>query len=113
MCLARDSPSCRTVQIPPEWHGWMVYAHDIPGNQVNAKFAKPFREPWRMNQTFLRKQFFPDAPEGFHKPPGQWGDNVARGRIGPKYASWDPKASSTEPATLRNYADNSKRLDIE
>ena len=101
-------------QIPPEWHGWMIYAHDIPGNQVNAKFAQPFREPWRMNPTFLRKQF--GHEEGFHKPPGQWGKvNVARGRIGPKYASWDPNgtAASAEPATLRNYADNSKRLDIE
>jgi len=68
--------------IPPEWHGWMIYAHDIPGNQVNAKFAQPFREPWRMNQSFLRKQF--GHEEAFHKPPGQWGKvNVARGRIGP------------------------------
>ena len=100
--------------IPPEWHGWMIYAHDIPGNQVNARFAQPFREPWRMNQSFLRKQF--GHEEAFHKPPGQWGKvNVARGRIGPKYASWDPNgdAASAEPATLRNYADNSKRLHIE
>ena len=36
-----------------------------------------------------------------------------RSGIGPKYASWDPRGTSSEPATLRNYADNSKRLDIE
>ena len=35
----------------------------------------------------------------------------ARGRIGPKYAAWDPNGSN-EPAELRNYADNSKRLEI-
>ena len=112
MRVARNSLSRRTLQIPPEWHGWMVYAHDMPGSLVNAKFAKPFSEPWRMNQTFLRKQFYPDQPEGFHKPPGSWGPNVARGRIGPKYAPWDPNGSPSEPATLRNYADNAKRLEI-
>jgi len=94
-------------QIPPEWHGWMTYMHDIPGQSVNAKFAKPFREPWRINQTFLRKPFYPDEPEAYHKPPGQWGNTVARGRIGPKYQAWDPNGSN-EPAKLRNYADNSR-----
>eukprot|EP00908_Phaeocystis_cordata_P018993 Transcript_30491.p2 GENE.Transcript_30491~~Transcript_30491.p2 ORF type:complete len:218 (-),score=76.94 Transcript_30491:219-872(-) len=101
--------------IPPEWHGWMTYMHDIPGSTVNAKYAQPFRTPWRENQTFLRKEFYPDEPAGFHKPPGQWGvrtpEQPARGRIGPKYAAWDPNGSN-EPAELRNYADNSKRLEI-
>ena len=108
-------PNAALVQIPPEWHGWMTYMHDIPGSTVNAKYAQPFRKPWRENQTFLRKEFYPDEPAGFHKPPGQWGvrtpEQPARGRIGPKYAAWDPNGSN-EPAELRNYADNSKRLEI-
>merc|ERR1712129_376637 len=87
--------------IPPEWHGWMVYAHDIPGNQVNAKFAQPFREPWRMNPTFLRKQFYPDAPEGFHKPPGQWGEMCRVVASGP---STPPGTPGARRASLRRCA---------
>ena len=81
--------------------------HDMPGQNVNAKYAKAFRTPWVMNQSMQRKHFLPDEPEAYHKPPGQWGNTVARGRIGPKYQSWDPNGSN-EPHMLRNYADNSK-----
>ena len=103
------------AMIPPEWHGWMTYMHDMPGHLVNKRFAKPFRTPWVGNQTYQRKEFFPEmvrGEEGFHKPPGQWSQNTPRGRIGPKYASWDPNGSGAPPK-LRNFADNSQHLSIE
>lgn len=108
--------------VSPDWHGWLHYMHDIPGNQVLAKFGQPFKQPHRVNQTMLRPQYTTPAgltskdheegqPAGFHMPPGQSGNTKPRGRLGAKYQVWDPSGVKVE-SELRNYADNSKTLHL-
>mmetsp|Transcript_70144 Transcript_70144/g.116516 ORF Transcript_70144/g.116516 Transcript_70144/m.116516 type:complete len:223 (-) Transcript_70144:152-820(-) len=108
--------------VSPDWHGWLHYMHDTPGNKVVADFGKPFKQPHRVNQTMLRpcyttppgitsKDHSEGEPAAFHKPPGAWGENIKRGRLGAKYQAWDPSGSSG-PSELRNYADNAKTLHI-
>ena len=52
---------------------------------------------------------FPNGKELYHKPPGPWGNQKTRGRIGPKYESW----YNPTPKEQRNFADNTKTLHIE
>jgi NADH:ubiquinone oxidoreductase subunit len=96
--------------VSPEWHGWLHYTHDKPGNILAAEFEKPFKQPHLINQSMMRPEFGFES-HGHHQPPGELGARVARGRIGPKYESWSgaPQKGNKE---LRNYADNSETLHI-
>jgi len=98
--------------VAPDWHGWLHYMHDIPGSQVDKHFGKPFKQQLPVNQTMLRSHYTgrPASEDEFHQPPGTWGTKIARGRLGPKYESW--LNGSEENKELKNFADNSKRLDI-
>ena len=48
-----------------------------------------------------------------HKPPGAAAQRQPkqRGRLGPKYESWDPNGEAA-PSLQRNYADNAKTLHL-
>ncbi len=111
------SPPARPAQISPEWHGWLHYQQDKTGQQVNAEFNQPFRTAHTINPTLKRpvypgKHINPDGGADYYTPPGQWGNTVARGRVGKKYQAWDGQSKSAEPAEIRNYYDNRKTLDI-
>jgi hypothetical protein len=107
--------------VHPDWHGWIHYNHDIPGDRVSKLYSKPFKQHHRVNQTMLRpcyttppnmtsKHFLEGKPPGYHMPPGAWGDTKPRGRLGPKYQPWvEGGPALTEQ---RNYADNSKTLQL-
>jgi len=95
--------------VSPEWHGWLHYTHDKPGNVLAAEFEKPFKMPHTINQSMLRPEF--DREDGFHQPPGTLGARIVRGRVGPKYESWIESVQTSKPE-LRNYADNEKTLHI-
>eukprot|EP00965_Chrysotila_dentata_P124532 4115494-Pleurochrysis_carterae.AAC.2 len=49
-------------QVSPDWHGWLHYMHDKPGNHVSKEFAKPFSMKHSINQTMLRPEY--TTPEG-------------------------------------------------
>ena len=71
--------------VSPEWHGWLHYVHDKPGNQLAKEFEKPFKQPHTINQSMLRPEFSRDGldapvPPAFHQPPGATGARVERGR---------------------------------
>ena len=93
--------------ISPDWHGWMHYMHDRPGSSISEEFSPPFKQQHRVNQTFLRPCFGIDGNDQdlTHKPPGQWGNRVERGRLGPKYQAWDPSGDKP-PALTRNHTDS-------
>jgi len=74
-----------------------------------AEFEKPFKQPHMINQSMLRPEF--GFENGFHQPPGSIGQQIARGRIGPKYEAYVGSPQSAKPE-LRNYADNSETLHI-
>lgn len=108
--------------VAPDWHGWLHYSHDTPGNIVSQIHSKPFKQQHRVNQTMLRpeyttppgitsKEFDEGLPAAFHKPPGAMGQDKPRGKLGPKYQPWDPSGKNAAPQ-LRNYADNTKILDM-
>ena len=128
------------LQVSPDWHGWLHYMHDIKGDQTQARFGKPFKMQHRVNPTFLRPCAPPPGCRlravvitrlrlptprpliaGFgiidgdetHKPPGAATQRQPkqRGRLGPKYESWDPNGESA-PSLQRNYADNAKTLHL-
>ena len=98
-------------------NGWLHYQQDKTGQQVNAEFNQPFRTAHTINPTLKRpvypgKHINPDGDADYYTPPGQWGNTVARGRVGKKYQAWDGASKSSEPAEIRNYYDNRKTLDI-
>jgi len=95
--------------VSPEWHGWLHYTHDKTGPQMVAEFEKPFKQSHIINQSMLRPEF--GFENGFHQPPGSIGQQIARGRVGPKYESYVGSPQSAKPE-LRNYADNSETLHI-
>mmetsp|Transcript_13623 Transcript_13623/g.41456 ORF Transcript_13623/g.41456 Transcript_13623/m.41456 type:complete len:224 (-) Transcript_13623:372-1043(-) len=108
--------------IHPDWHGWIHYMHDIPGDKVALQHSKPFKQHHRVNQTMLRpyyttpagftsKHFEEGQPAAYHTPPGAMDNKKPRGRLGPKYSSWDP-SGQTAKNELRNYADNTKILGL-
>jgi NADH:ubiquinone oxidoreductase subunit len=107
--------------VHPDWHGWIHYMHDIPGDRVSRDFSKPFKQHHRINQTMLRpyyttpanttsKHFVEGQPPAHHTPPGALDNKRPRGRLGPKFQPWRPGAPVQNE--LRNYADNTKILDM-
>ena len=84
--------------------------HDMPGHVVLAKYGQGFVQPHKMNQTLMRAQY--GNADGIHRPPGSLQQTKPRGRIGPKYEAWEEVSDPDEPKELRNYADNSKTLQI-
>lgn len=109
--------------VHPDWHGWLHYMHDIPGQLVSLEFSKPFKQHHRVNQTMLRpyyttpagitsKHHEEGAAPAYHMPPGAWGNPKPRGRLGPKYQAWDPDGGEKQPNLLRNFVDNTKILDM-
>lgn len=98
--------------VHPDWHGWLHYMHDIPGQLVSLEFSKPFKQHHRVNQTMLRpyyttpagitsKHHEEGAAPAYHMPPGAWGNPKPRGRLGPKYQAWDPDGGEKQPNLLR------------
>ena len=82
---------------------------------MNAEFNQPFRTAHTINPTLKRpvytqKHINPEGDADYYTPPGQWGNKVSRGRVGPKYEAWD--GAATQPRKLRNYYDNHKNLDM-
>ena len=67
---------------------------------------------WQAAPVYPGKHINPDGGADYYTPPGQWGNTVARGRVGKKYQAWDGQSKSAEPAEIRNYYDNRKTLDI-
>ena len=94
-------------QVSPEWHGWIHYMHDKPGQATHAAHGQPFRMPLPINQTMMRPQYG-FAEDHTHKPPGSFFQDKPRGRVGPKYQAW----TGAPDQTLKNFADNSKTLEI-
>jgi len=108
--------------VHPDWHGWVHYTHDVPGNKVSADFSKCFKQHHRVNQTMLRpeyttpvnftsKDFSEGLPPAFHTPPGAVNCTKPRGRLGPKYQPWSPTGEAPKNE-LRNYANNTKILSM-
>jgi len=102
--------------VSPTWHGWLHYMHDKTGPVLAAEFEKPFKQEHKINQSMLRPEFTREGldvpfPTAFHQPPGTYAARVTRGRIGPKYEAWNGSPATANPE-LRNYADNSKTLEI-
>ena len=58
----------------------------------------------------VKVDYNPEGDADYYTPPGQWGNKVSRGRVGPKYEAWD--GAATQPRKLRNYYDNHKNLDM-
>lgn len=92
--------------ISPEWHGWIHYMHDKPGYTTIPAHDKPFTQPHAINQTMLRPEY--GYENATHKPPGSYRQDKPRGRVGPKYQAW----TGAPDQSLKNFADNSKTLDI-
>ncbi|KOO21531.1 NADH dehydrogenase [Chrysochromulina tobinii] len=95
--------------VSPEWHGWLHYTHDKPGNVLAAEHEKPFKMALPINQSMQRPEFGRESE--FHQPPCTMAARIVRGKVGPKYESWSGSVQTTNPA-LRNYSDNEKTLHI-
>mmetsp|Transcript_28812 Transcript_28812/g.84452 ORF Transcript_28812/g.84452 Transcript_28812/m.84452 type:complete len:184 (+) Transcript_28812:73-624(+) len=89
-------------QVTPEWHGWLHYVTDKPGPTILAEHGQPWLTPHLQNSSIER--------ETAYHAPGHWKNKVPRGRVGPKYESWNDQG---QPRKLRNFSDNSRTLRIE
>jgi NADH:ubiquinone oxidoreductase subunit len=105
MCIFEMDAHYDASRVTPEWHAWLHYVSDKPGPAMRAEFGQPWVTVHKQNPSLDR--------DSHYVPPGHWKNKAPRGRVGPKYESWLPEGSDSQPRLLRNYSDNAHTLRIE